>query len=353
MYDSAIQMRNVITDVATSVVEKLRPRPRYGIVQSIDRLNGKCLVIFTSEVEEIEISTGSLIPTYVGQKVQVGGVPGDRHITALFASRGNYFSVANSTNGVLLNTGTSGELLIDFYTNNVKSNTVSVSRAGDILFDGKKVPLFRERVDFSDTRTTNQEPSWYWTNYPRSRVSEFKQKATIGLSVAPGTYVSLETIVQGMDSSGGSIVQIATASGDAYMRYSISSTSWSAWTKFFMGPTSGVGTVGAAYDGGVKWQRVGGMVTMQFAVRRLAADYTAPAWDKSIVATGLPAAIDFRAAGQINMSQGVVHSNAHEYASAFFSPFVDASGTFCIEARWAPRTFISGSWFAGVVTYGV
>ncbi|MDS1094444.1 TipJ family phage tail tip protein, partial [Acinetobacter baumannii] len=49
-------------------------------------------------------------------------------------------------------------------------------------------------VAVSDTRSTNQPPSWYWSNYPLRIVREFKQASVLGLT-GMGTYVSLETYV--------------------------------------------------------------------------------------------------------------------------------------------------------------
>ncbi|EPG2072428.1 TipJ family phage tail tip protein, partial [Acinetobacter baumannii] len=44
-------------------------------------------------------------------------------------------------------------------------------------------------VAVSDTRSTNQPPSWYWSNYPLRIVREFKQASVLGLT-GMGTYVS-------------------------------------------------------------------------------------------------------------------------------------------------------------------
>lgn len=63
-------------------------------------------------------------------------------------------------------------------------------------------------VAVSDTRSTNQPPSWYWSNYPLRIVREFKQASVLGLT-GMGTYVSLETYVYWTDASGGPIIQIA------------------------------------------------------------------------------------------------------------------------------------------------
>ncbi|WP_391485478.1 phage tail protein [Acinetobacter baumannii] len=87
-------------------------------------------------------------------------------------------------------------------------------------------------VAVSDTRSTNQPPSWYWSNYPKRIVREFKQASTIGLS-GMGTYVSLETYVYYSDATGGPIIQIArgTDSKLTAERRSTSTSTWGTWVQ--------------------------------------------------------------------------------------------------------------------------
>ncbi|HCW4744660.1 TPA: phage tail protein [Acinetobacter baumannii] len=87
-------------------------------------------------------------------------------------------------------------------------------------------------VSVSDTRLTNQPPSWYWSNYPLRIVREFKQASVLGLT-GMGTYVSLETYVYWTDASGGPIIQIArgTDSKLTAERRSASTAAWSTWTQ--------------------------------------------------------------------------------------------------------------------------
>lgn len=87
-------------------------------------------------------------------------------------------------------------------------------------------------VSVSDTRSTNQPPSWYWSNYPLRIVREFKQASVLGLT-GMGTYVSLETYVYWTDASGGPIIQIArgTDSKLTAERRSASTAAWSTWTQ--------------------------------------------------------------------------------------------------------------------------
>ncbi|EPB4603622.1 phage tail protein [Acinetobacter baumannii] len=87
-------------------------------------------------------------------------------------------------------------------------------------------------VAVSDTRSTNQPPSWYWSNYPLRIVREFKQASVLGLT-GMGTYVSLETYVYWTDPSGGPIIQIArgTDSKLTAERRSTSTSTWGSWTQ--------------------------------------------------------------------------------------------------------------------------
>lgn len=85
-------------------------------------------------------------------------------------------------------------------------------------------------LDVKDTRATNESPSWYMKNYPRTTVMEFKECKAIGLSNV-GTYCNLQTIVIWGDSSGGYPRQTAKieGTGKEYWRVGTSNTTWSSW----------------------------------------------------------------------------------------------------------------------------
>ncbi|MFG4579555.1 phage tail protein [Acinetobacter baumannii] len=87
-------------------------------------------------------------------------------------------------------------------------------------------------VRISDTRSTNQPPSWYWDNYSLKVVREFKQASVLGLS-GMGTYVSLETYVYWTDPSGGPIIQIARGVSSTLTaeRRSADYNSWYGWSQ--------------------------------------------------------------------------------------------------------------------------
>lgn len=81
-----------------------------------------------------------------------------------------------------------------------------------------------------DTRNTNESPQYYWTNYKRQKVDEFKNRS--GLS-APGTvtYGYLTTEVPWSDSSGGPIIQRFASADGTYERRSVSTTTWTPWVQ--------------------------------------------------------------------------------------------------------------------------
>ena len=81
-----------------------------------------------------------------------------------------------------------------------------------------------------DTRSANQLPSWYFTNYPSQEVREFKQVSTMG--VGSGTYGILTTNVPWRDDSGGTVKQKFETNTETHVRQSNSAgTAWGAWSK--------------------------------------------------------------------------------------------------------------------------
>ena len=107
----------------------------------------------------------------------------------------------------------------------------------------------------SDTRSVNNAPSWYQSNYGQSIITEFKQTGTIGVSsILTGTYCNMTTIVSWSDPSGGLPVQIATSndnSGRFAYRVATSTSAWGAWQQMgAQGPKGDKGDKGATGDRG-------------------------------------------------------------------------------------------------------
>ena len=82
-----------------------------------------------------------------------------------------------------------------------------------------------------DTRSTNENPQWYFTNYPRQTITEFKYANVIGIGTS-AVYGTLETKVPWNDASGGYPVQTFRSNSTAtYERKGTSTTAWGAWKQ--------------------------------------------------------------------------------------------------------------------------
>ena len=111
----------------------------------------------------------------------------------------------------------------------------SLSQATSITNLNSSVDNALKAVTVSDTRSTNQPPSWYWSNYTRRVVNEFKTQTVIGVGgFFGGTYCNLETKVYYSDPTGGDIIQTATSSVDPSLyvqRRSSGTAGWTAWAQ--------------------------------------------------------------------------------------------------------------------------
>jgi len=98
------------------------------------------------------------------------------------------------------------------------------------------------RFQIPDTRNDNQPPTWYWTNYPKQTVTEFKTARALGLT--DSVYAALETRVAFVNASGGAIFQTAALSdGKVWRRksdtahtyangvYTYTKDQWTAWVQ--------------------------------------------------------------------------------------------------------------------------
>ena len=96
-----------------------------------------------------------------------------------------------------------------------------------------KTAAITEAVGVKDTRNTNQNPQWYFSNYPKRTVQEFKYGTSIGIpGAASGKYGVLETKVPWNDSTGGYPTQKFTSENtDTYYRSGTSATAWGSWSR--------------------------------------------------------------------------------------------------------------------------
>lgn len=110
----------------------------------------------------------------------------------------------------------------------IQGNTGPQGKQGNTGPTGPK----GDGLDIKDTRSTNQPPSWYFANYPRTSVAEFKSCSVIGLS-GNGNFCYLLTVVPWNDASGGYPKQTAKVegSGKEYWRVGTSTSLWSKWIE--------------------------------------------------------------------------------------------------------------------------
>lgn len=82
-YALSLGMRDAINQFVLTSIDKLRPKPRYATVDSIDRINGRCGVIYTGEENPMYVSAPGLWPMYLGQTVRIEGIGTDKYIAGV------------------------------------------------------------------------------------------------------------------------------------------------------------------------------------------------------------------------------------------------------------------------------
>lgn len=142
-------------------------------------------------------------------------------------------TIENTTNGLASKASSAA---LDTLSNKVNHSTTGLDAiASKTTALESDVSKALDAVTVSDTRSTNQPPSWYLANYPRRRVNEFKTQSVIGVNTYfGGTYCNLETLVYYSDLTGGPIIQTATSAADPSLyiqRTSVNTTTWSAWAQ--------------------------------------------------------------------------------------------------------------------------
>ena len=103
------------------------------------------------------------------------------------------------------------------------ANSVAEQKKNEAIRDSRSVP---------DTRNDNQSPGWYFSNYPRQTITEFKYAQTVKIPVKDNPYGTLETKVPWGDSSGGYPVQtFRSNSTSTYQRHGVDASNWSSWEE--------------------------------------------------------------------------------------------------------------------------
>lgn len=230
--------------------------------------NGETVGIYIGTYVDNAEADSTSISKYTWQRLQgAQGPKGDQGIKGTDGTNGKtsylHIAYANSADG---KTGfdvsnSSGKLYIGQYTDfapndltnpasyswtkikgeqGVKGDTGPQGKQGNTGPTGPTGPQGKQGpqgvkgdgLDVKDTRSTNQPPSWYFANYPRTSVAEFKQCSVLGLS-GVGTFCYLLTVVPWNDASGGYPKQTAKVegSGKEYWRVGTSASSWSKWIE--------------------------------------------------------------------------------------------------------------------------
>ena len=86
------------------------------------------------------------------------------------------------------------------------------------------------RTQIIDTRSTNESPQYYYSNYPQTIIYELKENLSVDDPFQTVAFLVLQTITPWHDITAGSVIQRAYMSGKVKIRYSKSVDSWSEWT---------------------------------------------------------------------------------------------------------------------------
>lgn len=79
-YEYALKFRNVVKQICTAEIDKIRPRHQYATVMTIDRNIRKCTVRYPGDTVDVAVNMGALQPSAAGQVVRINGIQGDRFI---------------------------------------------------------------------------------------------------------------------------------------------------------------------------------------------------------------------------------------------------------------------------------
>jgi hypothetical protein len=224
--------------------------------------NGETVGIYIGTYVDNTEADSTSISKYTWQRLQgAQGPKGDRGIKGTDGTNGKtsylHIAYANSADG---KTGfdvsnSSGKLYIGQYTDFTSNDSTNPASYSWTKIKGEQGPQGKQGIqgntgpqgkqgttgptgpkgdglDVKDTRGTNQPPSWYFANYPRTSVAEFKSCSVIGLS-GNGNYCYLLTVVPWSDAGGGYPKQTAKVEGTGkeFWRVGTSQSAWSKWTE--------------------------------------------------------------------------------------------------------------------------
>jgi len=76
----SMELRDILKRMIREFVDSERPRYRYAQVESIDRPNRKCAVVYNGETGSVLVNMGALQPSAVGQYVRIEGIGTDKFV---------------------------------------------------------------------------------------------------------------------------------------------------------------------------------------------------------------------------------------------------------------------------------
>jgi hypothetical protein len=95
---TALAMRDLIKEIASGVVDRLRPAPRYATVIAIDPVANQCTVNFPGDTTAVPITMGNVKPMKVGQVVRIVGLSGDKYIDGVLGMATSSVAIAPTFN---------------------------------------------------------------------------------------------------------------------------------------------------------------------------------------------------------------------------------------------------------------
>lgn len=167
---SALKTRDLINRIVKKIIDSERPLDRYAEVTSISP--GLATVIYVGEEaknEEHTVKVGAIQPSYVGQRVRIGGPPGDRWVVdvigqALVNYGGNVAENLQVPTGVTV-TAIFRKLLVQ-WTGSVAADLYEIQIASDVGFTSIE-------ATYQTTATQFQTPTDFTlgTHYVRVRAA--------------------------------------------------------------------------------------------------------------------------------------------------------------------------------------
>lgn len=83
---AAAKLRDLVFKMVERHLERIRPRYRYAVVNSVDRVARTAMVTYNGEPgNSVKVKMGAVQPygTGAGNEVRIAGLPGDRYIDAV------------------------------------------------------------------------------------------------------------------------------------------------------------------------------------------------------------------------------------------------------------------------------